>query len=277
MSVFVSSLNSGSNGNCYYIGNETEAVLIDAGISCRETERRMKRLEIPIKKIKGLFVTHEHADHIYGVSQLSKRHKIPVFITANTLQNGRIKLRDELNLNFRAYEPIVLGSITITAFPKYHDASDPHSFVVTCEGVNVGVFTDIGVPCEHVIRHFGQCHAAFLESNYDEVMLETGRYPIYLKNRIRDGKGHLSNKQALKLFLDHRNPSMSHLFLSHLSKNNNSPRIVRELFSPLSGTTKIIIAPRNKETPLYHIRNLSGRPARIVQPLEREQLQLSLF
>jgi phosphoribosyl 1,2-cyclic phosphodiesterase len=277
VSVFVSSINSGSNGNCYYIGTQEEAVLIDGGISCRETERRMKKLGLSVKNVKAIFVTHEHSDHIYGVSSLSKKYHLPVYITANTFSNGRLKLKDHLNLSFRAYEPVAIGNLVVTPFPKFHDASDPHSFVVSCNGVNIGVFTDIGSPCEHVVRHFELCHAAFLESNYDEVMLETGRYPLYLKNRIRDGKGHLSNKQAMQLFLDHRPPFMTHLFLSHLSRNNNSPKIVKDLFSQIAGTTQIIIAPRNKQTALYHIRNLSGHPARPIRRIDNTQMQMSLF
>src|SRR5262249_28481172 len=138
------------------------------------------------------------------------------------------------------------------------------------------IFTDVGRPCEHMVRQFEQCHAAFLESNYDEDMLETGTYPLQLKNRIRGGSGHLSNKQALQLFMEHRPPFMSHLFLSHLSKHNNHPKIVKNLFSGIAGRTKIIIAPRNKETALYHIRNLHGFDGRLVNSYHAEH-QLSLF
>src|SRR5688572_33006173 len=100
MSLFVASLNSGSNGNCYYIGNQHEAVLVDAGISCRETERRLKRLELSIKKIKAIFVTHEHTDHIYGLSRLSKKFRIPVYITPETLAHGRLKSDRDLVTSF---------------------------------------------------------------------------------------------------------------------------------------------------------------------------------
>ena len=192
---------------------------------------------------------------MFMASPLFQKYQLPVYITAGTLHDGRLKLKENLILPFRAYEPVAIGNLSVTAFPKFHDASDPHSFIVASPTVKVGIFTDIGLPCEHVIRHFEQCHAAFLEANYDEQMLDTGKYPLFLKNRIRDGQGHLSNKQALQLFMDHKPPFMSHLFLSHLSKNNNSPKIVKSLFAPIAGPTAIIIAPRHKETPLYHIRN----------------------
>jgi phosphoribosyl 1,2-cyclic phosphodiesterase len=277
MSLFAASLNSGSNGNCYYVGNQDEAVLIDGGISCRETERRMRRLGLSLKKVKGIFVTHEHSDHIYGVSQLSKKYQLPVYITAATLENGRLKLKEHLTLSFRAYEPVQIGDLRVTAFPKLHDASDPHSFIIDNSSVTVGVFTDIGLANAHLVREFEKCHAAFLESNYDEVLLETGKYPLYLKNRIRDGHGHLSNKQAMQLFVEHRPQFMSHLFLSHLSKNNNSTRIVQSLFDKIAGPTEIIIASRYKETKLYHIRNIPDLAGRILKPSVQSPIQLSLF
>lgn len=255
MSLFVASLNSGSNGNCYYVGNQDEAVLIDGGISCRETEKRMKRLGLSIKKVKAVFVSHEHGDHIHGVTSLSKKHQLPVYITRETLNNGKLTIREDRVFTLDADAAIQVGNLTVRAFPKFHDASDPYSFMVSSATVNVGIFTDIGRPCENLIRHFSQCHAAFLEANYDEDMLENGGYPQALKNRIRGGRGHLSNRQALELFTTYRPSFMSHLFLSHLSRNNNKPRIVKDLFSKVAGQTKIIIASREKETELYHIRN----------------------
>ena len=255
MSLFITSLNSGSNGNCYYIGNHEEAVLVDGGISCRETEKRLNRLGLSIKKVKAIFVTHEHGDHIHGVPALSRKHNLPVYITAKTLQYIHLDLKAELTFHFTAYETIKIGKLEITGFPKFHDANDPHSFIVASDTVKVGVFTDIGLACDHVITHFKQCHAAFLESNYDEQMLETGRYPYSLKNRIRGGKGHLSNKQAIDLFRRHKPSFMSHLFLSHLSRDNNRPELVEELFTKIAGKTKIIVASRSRETAIYPIRN----------------------
>jgi len=275
MSLFVASLNSGSNGNCFYIGNAREAVLVDAGISMRETERRLKRLELSIKKIKAIFITHEHSDHIAGVTKLAKKYELPVYITPQTRQQGQLNLLN-LAVEFRAYEPVQIGNLVVTAFPKLHDGCDPHSFVVSCHGVTVGVFTDIGYACEHVVKHFKICHAAFLESNYDVDMLNNGRYPIFLKNRIRDGRGHLSNVQALSLFIRHRPSFMSHLFLSHLSKNNNSPELVQNLFNSVAGKTKIVIASRHEETPVFHI-HPSNAHRKLISRQERLKSQLSLF
>ena len=278
MSLFVASLNSGSNGNCYYIGNEEEGVLVDVGISCREVEKRLKRLEIPIPKIKAVFITHEHGDHIHGVTALSKKHRLPVYITHGTALYGNLGLDPALTIPFRPYEPIIIGKLSVSAFPITHDANDPHNFIIANESVTIGIFTDIGFPCYHVTQHFAQCHAAFLESNYDEQMLEFGPYPFQLKNRIRGGKGHLSNRQALKLFLDHRPPFMTHLFLSHLSRNNNSPDIVEELFSGVAQTTTITVLSRERESALHLIENSHGIRSKPVQPpVHFLQVQLSLF
>jgi phosphoribosyl 1,2-cyclic phosphodiesterase len=276
MSLFVSSLNSGSNGNCYYIGSNENAILIDGGISCRETEKRLKRLGLNIRRIRAIFVSHEHGDHVHGIPTISKKYKVPVYITPETLRHGNLEIQTHLINPFKAYETINIGDISVTPFPKLHDASDPHSFVIASHNVKVGVFTDIGFPCEHVRKNFSECHAVFLEANYDESMLEHGSYPYPLKNRIRGGKGHLSNVQALNLFNDHRPPFMTHLFLSHLSRENNRPRIVQDLFKKIATATQIVIATRKKETPLYHIRNTMPL-ARSSQRYDRSNFQLSLF
>ena len=275
MSLFIASLNSGSNGNCYYIGNENEAVLIDAGISCREIEIRMKRLGLKIEMVKAIFISHEHKDHICGVSVLSKKYQLPVFITEGTQKNGKVGLEKRLVKRFKANKTVQVGNLNITAFKKFHDAEDPHSFIVGSDVIKIGVFTDIGIVCKQVIHHFKQCQAVFLEANYDEDMLINGSYPYYLKKRITDGKGHLSNTQALELFRNHRPSFMSHLILSHLSKNNNSPELVSKLFKNHTDGTKITIASRDVETEVYHI-IIEGFLGKKDNTKTRQQ-QLSLF
>jgi phosphoribosyl 1,2-cyclic phosphodiesterase len=277
MSLFITSLNSGSNGNCYYVGNEHDAILVDAGISCRETEKRMKRLELSLEKVRAIFVTHEHSDHIMGVRMLAKKYKFPIFITPRTRVNGRLNLAPNLVNTFTAYHPVSIGSLSITAFPTFHDAADPHNFIIRSGDVKVGVFTDIGVACPHVISQFSQCHAAFLEANYDEQMLEHGRYSPQLKRRIKGGKGHLSNLQALTLFKNYRAPFMSHLFLSHLSHDNNSPQIVEDIFAPIADQTRIIIATRYQETSVYHIQGGEEKQKPVALPEIKLNFQLRLF
>lgn len=253
MSLYIASLNSGSNGNCYYVGNASEAVLIDVGISCREVEKRMRRLGLPMERVKAIFISHEHSDHISGLEVTAKKFNLHIYITDGTLQNSRLKIDPSLKNSFHEYQPISVGALAVTAFPKSHDAADPYSFMIEQAGIRVGVFTDIGYTCEHVIANFKQCHAVFLEANYDEKMLAEGGYPYYLQKRISGNEGHLSNTQALELFTKHRAPYLSHLFLSHLSKNNNSPELVHELFSKQAGETYVQVASRYKESALYPI------------------------
>lgn len=276
MSLFIASLNSGSNGNCYYIGNGNEAILVDAGISCRETEKRMRLLDLSMKKVKAIFISHEHIDHIKGLPTLAEKYNLPVYITNTTLKYSRIIISKKLVKTFKAYSAIKIGDLSINPFPKQHDAEDPHSFTITSGNITIGVFTDIGAPCTHVISQFKKCHAAFLETNYDDVLLENGRYPLYLKNRIRGDKGHLSNLQALDLFIKHRSSFMTYLFLSHLSKDNNDPVLAKNLFDKHAANTNIIVASRYEQTPVYIIESIE-RKITVKRKIPAKQGQLNLF
>jgi phosphoribosyl 1,2-cyclic phosphodiesterase len=178
MALSFASLNSGSNGNCYYIENEKDAILVDAGISCRETEKRMERLGLEMKKIRAVFVSHEHADHIRGISVISKKYCLPVYITEMTLNQSGLSLDPELCKTFSAHQSVNIGDLAITPFPKFHDASEPHSFTVKCNDFTVGVFTDIGFPCEHVIRTLASAMPHFLKLIMMKIYLRMGDTPI---------------------------------------------------------------------------------------------------
>lgn len=276
MALYAASLNSGSNGNCYYVGNAHEAVLIDVGISCREVEKRMQRLSLNPKQIKAIFVSHEHGDHIHGVPAFASKFNVPVYITPSTYRAANLSLTKVSVNTFTPNQPINIGELVVLPFPKQHDAADPHSFVVQHKGIHVGIMTDIGRVCDHVVRHLKQCHAVFLESNYDTEMLDKGGYPLALKNRIRNGYGHLSNHEAADLLMQHRPDFLSHVFLSHLSRNNNSPERALAAFQNFQHQSQVLIAPRDKETPLFLIDGSvtpNAKPA-IVTP---EGLQLKLF
>jgi phosphoribosyl 1,2-cyclic phosphodiesterase len=253
VSLYIASLNSGSNGNCYYIGNGYDAILVDAGISCKETEKRMARLGLSIKNVRAIFISHEHTDHIKGVPVLAAKYNLPVYITRHTYNNSRMVMGDDLINYLSVGATININQLAVTAFSKVHDAIEPQSFIIEHNNVTIGVFTDIGRVCDDVISHFKRCNAAFLEANYDSAMLDDGKYPIYLKNRIRGGKGHLSNAQALSLFKEHAPGYMSHLLLAHLSHDNNSPELVRNMFTAEAGNVNVVIATRYEETGLYHV------------------------
>ncbi len=252
MALEIASINSGSNGNCYYIGNETDAVLIDLGISCTEAEKRLKKLSLSISKIRAIFVSHEHQDHVKGVSTFANKYGLSVYITPGTSPGGPRLIR-HISKPFVANEPVTVGSLTITGLKTQHDAADPHNFIVTDQQVTVGVFTDIGTACSEVQQYFSKCNAAFLEANYDETMLNDGPYSDVLKNRIRGEAGHLSNSQALSLFTEHRSPALSHLFLCHLSHHNNDSQLVESLFTAQAGNCQVFTCSRNEASPVFQI------------------------
>lgn len=277
MSVSIASLNSGSNGNCYYIGDQTGGIFIDAGISCKETELRMLRLGLSIRSIKAIFVSHEHTDHIKGIAVISKKYQIPVYMNQTMIYNGCVDVQKELIRKYDANQPVRIGALEITSFQKHHDACDPHSFIVRSGTTTIGVMTDIGRACEQVIKYFNMCDAVFLEANYDDDMLNKGKYPYYLKNRIRSGRGHLSNREALDLFLNHRAPSLSHILLSHLSKDNNCPDLVKNLFTAHAGDTQVLIASRFNESQIFQIGKVPDSSSLERLLTVKDDVQFSLF
>jgi phosphoribosyl 1,2-cyclic phosphodiesterase len=267
MHVQFVSLNSGSNANCYYVGTAHHAILIDAGLRCKEIEKRMQRLHLNIHKVKAIFISHEHSDHICGLVTLSKKYQLPVYITNATKANTSIPVEEHLSNHFVAEQKITIGDMEVLPFTKYHDAADPHSFVVTAYNFSVGIFTDIGFACSNVQYYFKQCNAVFLEANYCSEMLRNGRYAHFLKQRIESDEGHLSNDQALQLFLEHKSPNLSHLIMSHLSKNNNAPEKVQKVFAPYTNEIVLEIADRFKESKLHCLmqNDVPNKNIRLVQ------------
>jgi phosphoribosyl 1,2-cyclic phosphodiesterase len=237
-------LASGSNGNCYYVGNDQHAVLVDAGISRRQVVDRMKSKGLDPKKIKAIFISHEHSDHACGVRVLSEKLGVPVYMTKITFNNSREQNRPEKYTPFAPGDIVSVGSLQVHTFKKRHDAVDPCSFVVEAHGIRVGVMTDIGSVCDSVTTHVAACDAIFLESNYDEQMLWDGPYPDYLKVRVAGKLGHLSNAQAAELIQQHASDRLKHISLSHLSAENNLPNLALESFKHLEQKHKVVLTNR---------------------------------
>lgn len=272
MPVHICSLNSGSNANCYYVGNESEAILIDAGLSLRETEKRMRVSGLSMEKIKAIFISHEHIDRITGLPAISKKYQIPVYITQATLQNCKVPVEAHLVNNFSKSKPVKIGNLSVLPFPKHHDAADPHSFVISSHEINVLVLTDLGYACKQVIKHFSSCDVAILESNYCSEMLASGNYPYHLQKRISGDDGHLSNSQALEILRHYRSPALQLLILGHLSKNNNHPDKVEKLFLPHINKIILHIASRNQASPVFSLEAGSEKSS-----MKKTKQQLSLF
>lgn len=244
-------LASGSNGNSYYVASADDAVLIDVGINTKHMLLRMEKVGLHPEAVKAIFITHEHTDHIRGLSVFCKRFQIPVYLTAGSYKGSRLHLPEHLVHIIAADEKVTIGALTIYGIPKFHDAKEPCSFVVTDGKLNMAVLTDIGRACDNVKLAIQHADILLLESNYDVEMLRTGRYSYYLKNRISDGWGHLSNSAALSLLEEHKTERLKHLILGHLSGQNNTEEIVLQTFVDVCHQFKLSIASRYQQTELF--------------------------
>jgi phosphoribosyl 1,2-cyclic phosphodiesterase len=244
---------SGSNGNCYYIGNEKDAVLIDAGISCKQILLRMESKGLNPQKLKAVFISHEHSDHMRGARVLAKRLSIPIWLTAKTYYATFKNMQPAYPQFFTPGSELQVGEFTIHPFLKNHDAAEPCSFRVEYSGKNIGVFTDIGEACNNVTSQLAQCDVLFLETNYDEQMLTDGSYPFFLKKRIASSVGHLSNIQALELLETHGGSNLKCVFLSHLSAENNTPELALTSFKKLESKFEVRVTSRYEVGDVFEI------------------------
>lgn len=227
-------LASGSKGNCTYLRGERGALLIDAGLSARETLRRLENAGGDASSIEAILVTHEHTDHIKGVDVLARRLGVPIYATAGTLSAFHEKFGPTSadTRRCRCGEPFSVGDFSVEAFAASHDAREPCGFSVTEGDLRIGCCTDTGTITNTIFDHLASCDAVLLESNHCPRMLENGPYPAFLKSRIRSSRGHLSNQDAARCLLglaDHIQVAM----LAHLSETNNTRE--RALFSALEG------------------------------------------
>lgn len=251
--IEICAIASGSNGNCYYVGDEKEAILVDLGISTKQAVQRMLEKGLDLQKIKAVFISHEHSDHVRGVKVFSKRYHIPVYFTAQTYLKLSRRVQPNSPRFFKPGESVTIGSITVHSFLKNHDAVEPCSFRIELNDKHIGVFTDIGEPCDNLHHHFNQCQAVFLETNYDEPMLQNGPYPYYLKERVGSKNGHLSNVQALNLVQEKAGKELGLIFLSHISAENNTPELAMQTFEPLSVRYDVRLTSRFAPTDVVRI------------------------
>lgn len=217
-------LASGSEGNACYVETARARILIDAGLSCREIERRLEPLAVEPGSLDGVLITHEHQDHIRGAGPLARRYDLPVFLNAQAFQRAR-KMLGSLPrpVIFQTGQTLTLRDLQVDSFTKCHDAVDPIGVVLTCNGIRLGVATDLGRSTRLVEDRLRACAAVILEFNHDLDMLENGPYPLELKRRIRGQDGHLSNRQAAELLRVISHPGLKALVLAHISQKNNAP------------------------------------------------------
>lgn len=227
----VCALGSGSKGNAVFISGGDSAVLVDAGLSGIELERRMAAKGLSPDMLSAVVVTHEHTDHIKGAGILSRRFDIPLYLNQKTMQAASKKLGAiEGAMNFKCGVPFHIGDLKIDPFSISHDAADPSGFTLEHGGVKMGLATDLGVATHLVKTHLKGCSLLYLEANHDPDMLNNGPYPWYLKQRVKSRLGHLSNAAAGDLVNDIRDNALCHVILAHLSHENNTPEIALQTF-----------------------------------------------
>jgi len=225
-------LASGSSGNCFYVKEGDAAILIDAGISSKQICERLAAVKKPVEGIKGIFITHEHIDHVRGVDVFANKFNVPIYVNKKTNDSCFLCRNEELVNVIKNDSNVNVKGLRVNAFSKSHDAADPVSYLV--EGKSrLGVITDVGFACKNVIENVSCCDSLILESNHDVKMLEDGPYPYYLKKRITSSLGHMSNYDAALLVLGHGSKKLKQIMLAHLSQNNNTPEAALKTFKLL--------------------------------------------
>jgi len=235
MAVSVSVLASGSRGNCALVASSSTRILVDAGLSGRETFKRLKALSERTDNISAILITHEHSDHVAGLERLATKLNVPVFLTEATHHTWKRAVRDEQGQapqlpkseHFSAGRSFRVGDIDVLPFTIPHDAIDPVGFTFRAEGIKIGVATDLGYMPVSVRNHLRGCTVLVMESNHDVEMLRTGPYPWSVKQRVMSRVGHLSNDALAEFFTNDYDGVAEYVVLAHLSEQNNHPEVAR--------------------------------------------------
>ena len=220
----ICTLASGSKGNATFISNGRTSILIDAGLSGKEIQRRLASRGLDPAKLDAIIVSHEHSDHTRGVGILSRRYKLPVYINQNTHSGAATEIGKLHEIRpFECGTTFNIHDLAIHPFSISHDAGDPAGFTVGSNGTRMAIATDMGIATAMVREHLKHCALLILEANHDSQMLETGPYPWPLKQRIQSRVGHLSNSDSRKLLHELQHEKLQHVILAHLSEINNTP------------------------------------------------------
>jgi len=224
------SLGSGSSGNCYYLGTKEHGILIDAGIGIRNIRKALREYGVSFERIMGVLITHDHADHIKTVGCLGDKFNIPVYTTQSVhegIQRNKV-VHANLYQSKRVIEkeiPFSIAEFNITAFEVPHDSIDNVGYHIEFDGQTFVLITDIGCITDKIRHYASRANHLVIEANYDEYMLQNGHYPYYLKQRIGNGMGHLSNRLSAEFIGSIYNEHIQNIWLCHLSQDNNHPEI----------------------------------------------------
>jgi len=228
-SFCVCPLASGSRGNSLFVSCRNASILVDAGLSGVEIERRLSAVDLSPESLTAIIITHEHSDHIRGAGVLSRRFNIPLYITQKTYQACRQGLgKVEQFCFFECGTPFEINQMLVSPFSISHDAIDPVGLTMEYNGYKIGIATDLGIVTGLVKEHLKNSNILYLESNHDSDMLINGPYPWHLKQRIKGRTGHLSNMDAKTLVSELKTEALKHVILAHLSEENNCPRKAAE-------------------------------------------------
>jgi phosphoribosyl 1,2-cyclic phosphodiesterase len=217
-------LASGSGGNVCYVETDTARILVDAGLSCREIERRLQVVEVSPETLDAIIITHEHGDHVKGAGPLARRFGLPLYINRRTLDRSIATLGNlSRPVIVQTGQSLIIKDLVVETFRKCHDAADPIGLVLSHNGVRIGLATDLGRSTRLVEDRLRGCQALIVEFNYDPLMLDEGPYPLDLKRRIKGQDGHLSNEQGADLLSAVSHEDLKLVVLAHLSEINNHP------------------------------------------------------
>ena len=229
------SLGSGSSGNCYLLQSGETSILLDAGISIRSLKKYLKDLDMSLEDdVSAVFVTHDHADHIKSVGNIANECGKTIYATQLVHEGIACNrcLKIQVPANRMAFvekgKPIEIGNFRVTPFDVPHDSRDCVGYVVEADGVRFCLVTDVGHVTDTIREQVGLANYLVLESNHDVNMLLMGKYSAFLKDRISSDKGHLNNEQAAYLLAESATPQLRHVWLCHLSEENNHPVLARK-------------------------------------------------
>jgi phosphoribosyl 1,2-cyclic phosphodiesterase len=225
MSLSFTLLGSGSSGNATLVSDGDTHILVDVGLSGRETARRLGECGLSAEKISAIILSHEHTDHCRGVMPLVKDLEIPVFLTDGALEGSGMSLEPRRIRRIQSGRGFDIDGIQFTPFSIPHDAADPLGFAIEKGGVKIAIVLDLGYISNLVAERLKECDAIILESNHDINMLKVGPYPWALKQRVMSRRGHLSNDSVAEYLADGFDGRARHVLLAHLSRKNNLPEL----------------------------------------------------
>lgn len=261
------SIASGSSGNCIYVGSNNTHLLVDTGISKKRIEDSLAELELKGEEVSGIFITHEHIDHIQGLGVFSRKYEVPIYASKGTIAGIKAcksigQMPEGLLHDIAKNEMFEIGDLKVKPFEISHDANEPTGFRIEHDDKAIAVATDLGTYDDYIVENLKGLDAVLLEANHDTHMVEVGPYPYPLKQRVLGKRGHLSNELSGRLLCDILHDNLKCILLGHLSKENNYAELAYETVklevtmsrTPFNGNDiPLVVADRDKMSKIFNI------------------------